>query len=188
MKHDRLEIAVHEAGHATFRLVIFGTAGKVAVFTEPVKNASGVCCNADADPASAAREATDSECDYSRLAGNLQGCLNQAGLAMAGAAAVSLWQGVAHMLPTSGHGNQKDTEHAVEVCRLAFTENDGLLIEAFRRLAFRHSCAVLSRRMGAVLCIAEKLAEVGTLEENEIGALYAGALRDHETEESEVQQ
>ena len=183
---NKLEIAIHESGHSVFRLITFGTAGRVAVFTEPVGNACGVSCGKDADPERAAREVTDNEADYSHLAGNLQGCLDAAGLAMAGAAAVDLWRGTAHLLPDCGHGNQKDTAHVYEVGRLAFLENDGLLIDSFRRLAYRHACAVLGRRMPAVKAIAERLAEVGTLEENEIGALYAGAIT--EKKETEVQQ
>jgi len=183
---NRLEIAVHESGHSVFRLVIYGSPGRCAVFSEKVGGAAGVCCGASDDPEAAALEVTDNECDFSHLKGDLQGCLNQAGLAWAGAAAVSLARGTAHLLPTSGHGNQTDTEHAAEVCRLAFSENDHLLADSFRLLAYRYSCAVLARRMPAVLAVAKRLVEIGTLEENEIGALYAGAIT--EKKETEVQQ
>jgi len=185
---NKLEIAIHESGHAVFRLVSFGSPGRIAVFSEKVGGACGICCKPNDDPASAAREVTDTEADFSHLAGDLRACLNAASLALSGAAAVSLARGTAHLLPTSGGGNQTDTAHAAEVCRLAFSETDGLLMDSFRLLAFRRACATLARRMPAVLAIAEKLAEVGTLEENEIGSIFADALRDHETEESEVQQ
>jgi len=186
MKHDRLEIAVHEAGHSVFRLVTFGSAGRCAVFSEPAGNACGVCCGASDDPEQAARVVTGTEGDFSHLKGDLRGCLDAASLALSGAAAVALWRGNAHMLPTCGGGNRTDTEHAADVCRLAFSETDGLLIEAFRLLAFRRACATLARRMPAVLGIAEKLAEKGELPESEIGALYAGAIT--EKKETEVQQ
>ena len=182
---NRLEIAVHEAGHSVFRLVIYGSPGRIAVFTEPVGSACGVSCGKDADPVSAAREVVDTEGDFSHLKGDLRGCLDQAALSLAGAAAVSLSKGTAHLLPDSGHGNQTDTEHAAEVCRLAFSETDGLLIAAFIRLAYRHACAVLCRRMDAVKAIAERLAEVGTLSETEIGALYANAITEKKESEGE---
>jgi hypothetical protein len=185
MKHDRLEIATHEAGHATFRLIIYGTAGRCAVFDAKGGAALGVACGADDDPGQAAREVTDNERDFSHLAGNLQECLNQASLAWAGAAAVALWRGNAHMLPTSGRGNRTDTEHVYEVGRLAFLENDGLLIEAFRLLAYRYSCAILSRRMPAVRAIAEKLVEKGELSESEIGSIYANAITEKKESEGE---
>ena len=189
MKKHKLEIAVHESGHAVFRLVVFGSAGRCAVFDEKVGgacgSACGVSCGASDDPEAAAREVVDTEADFSHLAGDLRACLNAAGLALAGAAAVALARGTAHLLPTSGHGNRKDTEHAAEVARLAFSESDHLLADSFRLLAFRHACATLSRRMDAVLAIAEKLAEVGTLSENEIGAIYADAISEKKETEAE---
>ncbi len=186
MKHDRHEIAVHESGHSVFRLVVFGSPGRIAVFSEKVGSAAGVSCGKDDNPEQAAREVVDNECDFSHCKGNLQGCLNQASLAMAGAAAVALWRGTAHLLPTSGGGNQSDTEHVYEVARLALPETDHLLADSFRLLAFRRACATLARRMPAVLAIAEKLAEVGTLSENEIGSIFANAIS--KKKESEVQQ
>lgn len=185
MKHDRLETCIHESGHSVFRLVIYGSPGRCAVFAEPVENARGICCGADDKPEQAAREVVDTEADFSHLAGDLRACLNAAGLALAGAAATALWRGAAHLLPDCGHGNQSDTAHAAEVARLAFSESDHLLADSFRLLAFRHACATLSRRMDAVLAIAEKLAEVGTLSENEIGAIYADAIS--EKKETEVE-
>ncbi len=186
MKHDRLETCIHESGHAVFRLVTFGSPGRIAVFSEKVGGACGICCGKGDNPEQAAREVVDNERDFSHLAGDLRGCLDAAGLALSGGAAVALWRGTAHLLPTSGHGNQKDTEHAAEVCRLAFSENDHLLADSFRLLAFRHACATLARRMPAVLAIAEKLAEKGELSETEIGAIYANAIS--KKKETEVQQ
>ena len=183
---NKLEIAIHESGHAVFRLVSFGSPGRIAVFSEKVGGACGICCKPNDDPASAAREVTDTEADFSHLAGDLRACLNAASLALSGAAAVSLARGTAHLLPTSGGGNQTDTAHAAEVCRLAFSETDGLLMDSFRLLAYRYSCAVLARRMPAVLAVAKRLVEIGTLEENEIGALYANAIRSKN--ESEAKQ
>ena len=185
MKKDRLEIAVHEAGHAVFRLVTFGSPGRCAVFAEKVGNACGVCCGADDKPEQAAREVVDNERDFSHLAGDLRGCLDAASLALAGAAAVALAKGTAHLLPDSGGGNQRDTAHVYEVGRLAFLENDGLLVDSFRRLAYRHSCAVLCRRMGAVRAIAEKLAEKGELSETEIASIYADAISEKKETEAE---
>ena len=183
---NKLEIAVHEAGHAVFRLVTFGSAGRCAVFAEKVGNACGVCCGADDKPEQAARVVTGTEADYSHLAGDLRACLDAAGLALSGGAAVALWRGTAHLLPDSGGGNQRDVQHAAEVARLAFLENDHLLADSFRLLAYRYACATLARRMPAVLCIAEKLVEKGELSETEIGALYADAIT--EKKESEAEQ
>jgi hypothetical protein len=104
---------------------------------------------------------------------------------MAGGAAVALWRGTAHLLPTCGHGNQKDVEHACECARLAFLENDCLLADAFRLTAFRHACAVLCRRMEAVKAIAEKLVEKGELSESEIGSIYANAITEKKESEGE---
>ena len=186
MKKDRLEIAVHEAGHAVFRLLIYGSPGRCAVFSEKVGGACGICCGKGDNPEQAAREVVDNERDFSHLKGDLRACLDAAGLALSGGAAVALARGTAHLLPTSGSGNQKDVEHAAEVARLAFSENDGLLVDGFRLLAFRHACAVLSRRMDAVLAIGARLAEKGELSETEIGALYADAIS--KKKETEVQQ
>ena len=185
MKKDRLETCIHEAGHAVFRMVVYGSPGRCAVFSEKVGGAGGICCGADDDPEQAARVVTGTEADFSHLAGDLRACLNAAGLALSGGAAVALWQGVAHLLPDSGHGNQADTAHAAEVARLAFLENDGLLVDSFRLLAYRYACAVLGRRMEAVKAIAERLAEVGELSENEIGAIYADAIRSKQESEAE---
>ena len=185
MKKDRLETCIHEAGHAVFRMVVYGSPGRCAVFSEKVGGAGGICCGADDDPEQAAREVLDTEADFSHLKGDILACLNQAGLALSGAAAVALWRGTAHLLPTCGGGNQADVQHAAEVCRLAFSENDHLLADSFRLLAYRYACAVLGRRMDAVLGIAEKLAEKGELSENEIGAIYADAISDKKENEAE---